>query len=129
MKKQTYIIFGVKIVVRQGGLLPLPGFSAINLYPFAIYTRGRAGGLSQNTLRHEAIHTIQAKEMLIVPYYFLYILEYFVKILLCWNLDKAYKSISFEQEAYFNSRNLNYGEERKRFAWWEYVFRMYKQTK
>ena len=37
---------------------------------------------------------------------------------------KAYRSISFEQEAYDNQNNLNYLKNRKRFNWVKYILKV-----
>jgi len=130
-KREAY---GMKLtlVENPAGMIPPQGFSAINLYPFPTYTRmsNSMKRISDNTIRHEMIHTMQAKEMLILPYYLWYFLEWLVKLLVVVITRRkgdnvAYKSISFEQEAYYNSENLNYGKERKWYGWIKYVFKMY----
>ena len=118
-KKQAY---GINLTVIENSLLPPKGFSAINLV--CVFTRDIAS-ISENTLRHEAIHTMQAREMLYIFHFLLYGLEYLVRLCICCNKDKAYKSISTEQEAYYNARNLNYRKERKMFAFVRYMFKMY----
>ena len=117
--------YGIKLRIVENKVLPPKGFVAINLG--WIFTRD-AQKLTESVLRHEAIHTVQAREMLFVPYYLLYLLEYLVKLFICGNADKAYKSISFEQEAYLNSKNPNYLQERKNFAWAKYIFKMYNNS-
>ena len=37
---------------------------------------------------------------------------------------KAYRSISYEQEAYDNQNNLNYLKNRKRFNWVKYILKV-----
>lgn len=61
-------------------------------------------------------------------YYIIYLLEYLIKFIICKNQDLAYKSISFEQEAYYGSRDENYLKTRKHFAWFKYIKTMYKKT-
>jgi len=126
MKRIIKTVWGIKLTVIENNFLPPSGFSAINLFPFAIYTQDYKK-ITDNTFRHEAIHTLQTREMLILPYYLLYLFEYFVKFLVCWNRKKAYYSISFEQEAHYNRGNINYRQDRKWFAFAKYIFKMYKQ--
>ena len=47
------------------------------------------------------------KELGYIPFYILYLIEWFIKLIIN-KLDnnKAYKSISFEREAYNNQNNL-----------------------
>ena len=119
-KKEAY---GIKLTFVENKRLPPKGFSAINLG--WIFTRD-ISKVTDNTLRHEAIHTLQAWELLYIPYYLWYIAEYIIKLFVCGLPDRAYKSISFEQEAYYNSKNLNYRKERKWFAFAKYIFKTYK---
>jgi hypothetical protein len=132
VKKIKREALGVKLTIRKSNMIPPQGFSAINLYPFAIYTRGRVDRLSDKTLRHEAIHTLQARTLLIIPYYLWYLIEWLIKSIIVLFIGNkgisnfAYKSISFEQEAFYNDNNLNYGNERKWLGWMKYIFSMYK---
>ena len=125
MKKYKRSGYGIKFTVIENGILPPHGFSAIN--PGVIFTRDMRL-LSDNTMRHEAIHTLQAREMLYIPYYLLYGLEFLVKSCICRSFDTGYRSVSFEQEAYRNSQNLNYRQERKRFAFAKCIFKMYVKS-
>jgi hypothetical protein len=117
-KKEAY---GIKFTVIENNLLPPKGYSAINLG--VIFVRD-INVITDNVMRHEAIHTLQARELLYIPYYIMYLLEYVVKLCLCFKHKKAYYSISFEQEAYNNARNLNYRKERRWFAFMKYIFKM-----
>lgn len=42
---------------------------------------------------------------------------------------RAYKSISFEQEAYYNDKNFTYQDTRKEKAWTKYIFKLVWKTK
>ena len=116
--------YNIRFRIIPNGLLPPEGFSTINLG--WIFTRDERL-LTDNLMRHEAIHTLQGREMLYIFHFLLYGLEYLVKLCICRNADTAYKSISTEQEAYYNSRNLNYREEMKWYAFRKYLFKMYKK--
>ena len=39
----------------------------------------------------------------------------------------AYKSISFEQEAFYNSKDYTYLDNRKHYNWFNFIFKMYKK--
>ncbi len=69
-------------------------------------------------INHERIHLRQQAELLVIPFYVWYLTEYF--ILLARHKDKkeAYRSISFEREAYTNDSNLNYLKKR---VFWNFV--------
>lgn len=67
---------------------------------------------------HEAIHHRQMLELLIIPFFCWYGYEYMVSRLKGLNHYNAYRSISFEKEAYAQEHNLNYLASRK---WWSFV--------
>ncbi len=93
------------------------GFLAINLFG-VIFTKGPLGAVDVN---HESIHTAQMREMLYVPYYLFYVLEWLVRIVQYRGYVLGYANISFEREAYRNERNLSYLKGRKRFASLKYL--------
>ena len=96
--------------------IPFQGYKAINLFGI-LFVRGNAR-ISERTIRHEAIHTAQMKEMLYIFFYLWYIFEWIIRLFLKGN---AYKNISFEREAYSNEDDVIYLESRKRFAWIKYL--------
>lgn len=69
-------------------------------------------------LNHEKIHTAQMKELFYVGFYLWYFVEWLIRW--CTNPKTAYRSISFESEAYSNQNNMNYLEHRERFSFWKY---------
>ena len=96
--------------------IPFQGYKAINLFGI-LFVRGNAR-ISERTIRHEAIHTAQMKEMLYVFFYIWYLIEWVVRLFMEGN---AYRNISFEREAYSNEDDVLYLESRKRFAWIKYI--------
>lgn len=102
--------------VIRNKLLPPKGFAAINL--FGILFVRKDSKITDRLLNHEAIHTAQMKELGYIPFYILYLIEWFIKLIIN-KLDnnKAYKSISFEREAYNNQNNLEYLKNRKNYEW------------
>ena len=69
----------------------------------------------QKTINHESIHFQQQLELGVLPFYFIYILEYLLK--LPFYGSKAYENISFEREAYENDEDLEYLDNRTRYCW------------
>ena len=126
MKTYKREAYEIKFTVVETRYFPPEGFGAVNLG--LIFVRD-IDDLTGNLLRHEAIHTLQAREMLYVFHLLLYGLEFVVKWCICRDFWTAYRSISTEQEAYNNSWNLNYRRERRRFAFRKYIFTMYKNRK
>lgn len=97
----------------------------------------------KSTLNHEGIHLCQIEDF--IPnkngkkwktifggciFYILYFIEWLIKLVISgFTLGKvkAYRSVSFEQEAYNNQYYYTYQKNRKRFAWFKYVFKLVKK--
>ena len=87
---------------------------AITLAPFGIYIKKE--WFNDLIIRNkENIHWEQQTEMLILPFYLWYFIEWIIRIPI--NGRSAYRKIWFEQETAKNGYNLNYLEIRKHFAW------------
>ena len=107
--------------IIQNKLLPFQDFAAINLFGI-IFTRFDT--LPDRTLRHEAIHTVQIREMLYIFFYIWYAAEWIVRLLQCrFGWFDAYRRISFEQEAYQHQDEKGYLTKRKRFAWFQNLYK------
>lgn len=125
--------------IKCNKYIPFKGFYAINLFGI-IYKRQEycSHQTSTRTINHEGIHSCQAEDF--VPnknnstfkrilgyciFYIIYFIEWLIK-LICnifyWKI-RAYKSISFEQEAYNNDKNYTYQDTRKRWASFKYIFK------
>lgn len=104
-------------IIRQN-ILPPKGFLAINL--FGLLFCKKDAKINDVIVNHESIHTAQMKEMLYIPFYIWYFLEWLIKLLFKGN---AYRNISFEREAYDNQYNLNYLKERKHYSWIKRLFK------
>ena len=61
------------------------------------------------------------KELWYIPFYLWYGLEYLFVRLFHKKQNDAYHDVSFEEEAYNNQNDLNYLQNRKKFAWWKFV--------
>ena len=78
-------------------ILPRRGSSAINLFG-DLFCKPKTK-ISDITINHEQMHTEQMKEMLYIPFYLLYGVEWLIKLFCKGN---AYRNLSFEREAYDN---------------------------
>ena len=94
----------------------------MTIFPF-IFARKP---LSIVTINHEYIHGEQQKETLLIFFLLLYSLEYLIKLAITFNHTRSYKSISFEQEAYHNERNMNYKFARRNYNWVKYIFKLWR---
>ena len=110
------------MLIIYNKILPFPGYRAINLFGI-IFARGKEP-LSARTITHETIHTKQMLETLVVGFYIWYLLEFLVKLVICFNWDRAYRSISFEQEAYEFADCPNWPKWRDHWFWNRYVFKL-----
>lgn len=110
--------------IIRNNFIPVKGFKAINLFGI-LFVRGKSGKISERCLRHEYIHTMQMREMLYVPFYLWYGIEYVIRFI-GWSFekkpcDKPYDRMSFEREAYCNEHDVDYPKTRKHFSWLKYI--------
>ena len=106
--------------VIGSSFLPFKGFTAINLFGI-VFARRDCLPLSKRILNHERIHSLQIRELLFVGFYIWYIFEWLVRSLYLRNFKKAYKAISFENEAFENDGDMNYLNCRKKFSFLNYM--------
>lgn len=132
-----------QLPIKYNKLIPFPGYFAMCLFG-TIYVREeyKDREISKDTINHEGIHLCQMEDF--VPnrnnkkwktvlggciFYLLYFIEWLIKLIISiFTLGKvkAYRSISFEQEAYSNDDNYEYQDTRKKFAWTKYLFKLVK---
>jgi hypothetical protein len=92
------------------------GFAnAITLFPFVLI--GATTRLNRRLVVHERIHLRQQVEMLVIPFYLWYLLEYLFRLFRYRNNYIAYRNISFEREAYTHDRNFSYLLKRPFWNW------------
>ena len=72
-------------------------------------------------INHEKIHFCQQLELLILPFYLLYILNYLVNLVRYKNHDRAYFNLCFEREAYADDKNADYIRGRSLFSWLKHL--------
>lgn len=123
--------------VIHNSIIPFPGFSYMNIFGI-LFTRKKTTVMKRSLLNHELIHTDQFKDVLYIFFWIIYCVEWLIKIPCSWFYKQpinqkitkvAYRSISFEQEAYYNQYDFNYLENRKKFNWIKYIFTMYDPSK
>lgn len=83
------------------------GYRGLTLFPFVIV--GDASDKENSTLiNHERIHLRQQLELLVLPFFVWYLLDFLVKWMRYRNWNEAYRNIIFEREAYANEKDLDY---------------------
>lgn len=93
----------------------MPKGFCLNL--FGTYWARDTRWIDRYVINHEKIHTAQQRELLFIPFYLLYILEWAVRLLIYRSNKKAYYNISFEREAYRHGNDLTYLRRRRHYAW------------
>ena len=133
---------GIKTVVNK--FLPFKGFVAMTVWPFIFIRKDKELKFVDKAKRHEYIHVYQQIECLLVGvvlaflmlitgcgwwsliplglFFELYAIEWIIKGLINFgNSRKAYRSISFEREAFENQENPDWLDDRPKFYWIKYV--------
>lgn len=77
--------------------------------------------IDTHVINHERIHTEQMKELLFIPFYILYFIEWLVRLVEYRNWDCAYRNISFEREAYAHGHDMTYLKQRRRYSFLHYI--------
>ena len=116
------------MIVIHNQWLPFHGFAALNLFGVLVVRRGAK--IDDEVMRHELIHTRQMRELLYLPFYLWYIIEWLLRF--SWklvtlpvtpkskrrhHLRDAYTQMLFEREAYQHANDKDYLTRRKHYAW------------
>lgn len=99
--------------------VPFMKVSGMALFPFILVSQ-RSFIKDENIIRHETIHLRQQLELLIVPFYLLYLINYFINLYRYKSHYEAYYHIIFEREAYARDRNVLYLQHRPFWAFMAY---------
>jgi hypothetical protein len=83
------------------------GYRGMTLFPF-VFVKQSLDKKNPVFVNHERIHLRQQLELLIIPFFVLYFIEFLLRLIQYKNRDLAYRNISFEREAYANEQDLNY---------------------
>jgi hypothetical protein len=97
--------------------IPFKKIQGITLFPFIIV---RPKKPNMVLLNHERIHIRQQLELLIIPFYLWYLVEWLYHYAYCRHGWMAYRRISFEREAYDNEEDFEYLKNRKLWNFWKY---------
>ncbi|MDJ0644893.1 MAG: hypothetical protein QNJ57_02815 [Flavobacteriaceae bacterium] len=100
-------------------LLIPKNYNGLAIYPF-IFLKNKALSNNDVLINHERIHLRQQAELLIVFFFIWYILEFLFHLIRTFSWNRAYRSISFEKEAYKNEGNPNYLLDRKFWSFLKY---------
>jgi len=95
--------------------------SGIALFPFIFIEKQISKHQKTVLINHERIHIRQQIELLVLPFYFFYLINYLYNFFKYRNHQKAYLAIVFEKEAYHHQTDLSYLNARKTGAWIKYL--------
>lgn len=96
------------------------GYRGMTIFPFVII-KNFFDKDNKVLVNHEKIHIRQQIELLILPFFLIYFLEYLFRLIQFQDRNKAYRNISFEREAYANERNLDYLKTRPFWKFKNYI--------
>jgi len=94
-------------------------YVAITIWPFIFINKLYKG--DDVLINHEKIHIKQQLELLWLPFFVWYIIEFLIRLIQYKNWHTAYLNISFEREAFQNECNFDYLENRKLFSFIDYL--------
>jgi hypothetical protein len=89
------------------------------LYPFILVNHKHLIA-DAALINHERIHLRQQAELLVIPFYVLYLINYLTNLAIYLNHHKAYLNIVFEREAYTKETDPCYLNSRKLYSWLRY---------
>ncbi len=96
------------------------GFRGIALFPFVL-VKQHTDKENLVFVNHERIHLRQQLELLLIPFFVWYSIEFLVRLIQYKNRDLAYRNISFEREAYAKEKDLGYLKQRSLWSFLKYV--------
>jgi hypothetical protein len=96
------------------------GYRGLTVFPF-VFVKDQLDSSNEILIHHEKIHLRQQLELLVLPFFVWYLVEYAIRLLQYKNANLAYRNISFEREAYANESHLDYLKTRKIFRFLNYL--------
>lgn len=115
----------MKLKKIYSNIIPFEGYLAVTIWPFVFIRKELAHKFTPAAERHENTHGYQQLECLWILFFIIYFLEWIIKGIICFFANKnAYRSISFEQEAYEHEDEVYYNDVRKHYTWVKYIFKL-----
>lgn len=72
-------------------------------------------------LNHERIHLRQQTELLVLPFFVWYGIDFLIQFIRYRDWNKAYRNVVFEREAYAQEKDLDYLKSRKFCAFLDFL--------
>lgn len=96
------------------------GYTGITIFPF-IFLKYQALKNNKVLINHEKIHLRQQLELLIIPFFLVYGIEFLCRLTIYRNWKRAYRTISFEREAYTKEKDLEYLKTRPFYNFMKFI--------
>ncbi|MFV8268362.1 hypothetical protein ACNQGP_00310 [Flavobacterium sp. GT2N3] len=96
------------------------GYRGLAIFPF-VFVKYDSDAFNRIFVNHEKIHLRQQTELLLLPFFIWYLVEYCFRLVQYKNVNLAYRNISFEREAYANESSFEYLNNRPSFQFLKYV--------
>lgn len=74
------------------------GYIGLTVFPF-VFLKSKHLKMDKGLINHEKIHLKQQLELLIIPFYIVYMIEFLLRLFQYKKWAKAYRNILFEGEA------------------------------
>ena len=96
------------------------GYTGVTIYPF-VFLKYKGLKTDATLINHERIHLQQQLELLVLPFYVIYVVEFSIRLMQYRDWKTAYRNISFERECYLNETNLEYLKTRTPWRFLKYI--------
>jgi hypothetical protein len=107
------------ILIVSKYLIP-KGFRGLTVFPFVV-VRCRNDRDYLVLMNHERIHLRQQIELMVLPFFVIYVLDFLVKLIRYRGKNLAYRNVVFEREAYENEIDLMYLKSRSFWRFLRYI--------
>lgn len=93
------------------------GYRGLTVFPF-VFVSQQSEKENSVLVHHERIHLRQQMELLVLPFFVWYGIEFLLKWMKYRNRKMAYRNIIFEREAYDQEKNFDYLKSR---SFWRFL--------
>jgi hypothetical protein len=95
------------------------GYRGLTVFPF-VFVSQQSDKDEVVLMYHERIHLRQQMELLVLPFFVWYAIEFLLKWVWYRDRKKAYRNIVFEREAYENEKAIDYLKSRSVWRFFKY---------
>lgn len=96
------------------------GYIGMAVFPF-VFLSDKQFKHHVSLINHEKIHLRQQLELLVIPFFIWYGIEFLIRLFQYKNWHLAYRNLSFEREAFSNEFNRKYLSKRRFWQFLKYL--------